>query len=285
METSLSVNIFQYIDDAIIESLEFLDQHGEFLDVGRWQGVPTAGRPDLVTKEIINLQFTAQMPESMEEAQELIMPNLPWAEDHFQERVAGEPTNPGEQYRNWPWWNDATAPFASARNDPDHPEFSPANFKFDHTYQERFWPKRANTDNVPTHQLKREVYRQGIRYSYGDLNDLIGHLSENPLSRQATFPIFFPEDTGAVHGGRVPCTLHYHFMLRRNRLHMWYPIRSCDAIRHFRDDLYMAVRLTHYVLDRLYEVSDLWRPVEPGFLNFNAYSFHMHKGDMHHEPR
>lgn len=259
METSLSVNIFQYIDDAIIESLEFLDQHGEWVDTGRWQGYATEGRPDLVTKEIINLQWTAQMPESKEEAAELIMPNMPWAEDHFQERVAGVPSNPGEQYTNWPWWNEQAAAFASK----DERVFS-------HTYQERFWPKFEMDGAV----------RFGVRYAYGDLFDVIGHLAENPLSRQATFPIFFPEDTGVKHGGRVPCTLHYHFLMRKNLLHLWYPIRSCDAIRHFRDDVYMAVRLAHWVLDELYKVSDTWRPVEVGLLNFTAYSFHMHKGDM-----
>lgn len=266
METTLSVNIFDYIDDAILESLEHLDEHGEWIDVGRWQGYPTGGKPDLETKEVINLQWTAKMPEGKEEAQELIMPNIPWAEDHFQERVAGEPTNPGLEYKNWPWWNEQAAAFA----DDDHEIFS-------HTYQERFWPKTAN---LPEHDPQPQ--HAGIRYRYGDLNDVIGHLSENPLSRQATFPIFFPEDTGAVHGGRIPCTLHYHFLMRKNKLHLWYPIRSCDAIRHFRDDVYMAVRLVHYVLDRLYDVSDVWRPVEPGYLNFNAYSFHMHRGDMQH---
>jgi len=260
METSISVNVFEWIDDAIIESLEYLEQKGEEIDVGRWQGVETRGRPDLVTKEIVNLQWSAQMPDTMEEAAELIMPNLPWAEDHFQERISGDPSNPGKEYKNWPWWREQTRD-------------TMIDGKFTHTYQERFWPTR-----LPGAQPF------GIRFSYGDLNDVIGHLSENPLSRQATFPIFFPEDTGAVHGGRIPCTLHYHFMMRHGKLHLWYPIRSCDAIRHFRDDIYMAVRLAQYVLNRLYNPASIWAEVELGFLNFNAYSFHAHKGDLHRYP-
>ena len=262
METSISVNVYQWIDDAITASLEHLDAHGEDIDVGRWQGWPTEGKPDLVTKEIINLQWTAEMPESQEEAAELIMPNLPWAEDHFQERVAGEPTNPGKEYKNWPWWNDQTAE-------------TMVDGKFSHTYQERFWPKYAGNPHPG------EGIHLGIRYHYGDLKDVVGHLSENPLSRQATFPIFFPEDTGAVHGGRIPCTLHYHFLMRRKRLHLWYPIRSCDAIRHFRDDVYMAVRLAQWVNDKCYDWNpEVWQGVEVGYLNFTAYSFHAHKGDM-----
>lgn len=278
METSLSVNIFQWIDDAIIESLEELDQNGQDVDAGTWQGVPTEGKPDLVTKEIVNLQWTAKMPESKEEAAELIVPNLPWAEDHFQERISGVPSNPGEQYRNWPWWHDQTALTAASHIDPEHKEFAPANFKFDHTYQERFWPKMANGGCHCTEP--QHTKHHGIRYPYGDLGDVISLLAEHPLTRQATFPIFFPEDTGAVHGGRIPCSLHYHFLNRGDRLHLWYPIRSCDAIRHFRDDVYMAVRLAHYVLDQLYERSEEWQKVEVGYLNFVCYSFHQHKGDM-----
>ena len=259
MATTLQpVNVFQYIDDAILESLQFLMENGEDIDVGHWQGVATEGKPDLVTKEVINLQWSAKMPESMQEAQELINPNLPWAEDHFQERVAGEPTNPGVQYMNWPWWRGQT-------------EDTMPGGVFTHTYQERFWPKFTDEGAV----------RFGVRYSYGDLDNVVNLLSDHPLTRQATFPIFFPEDTGAVHGGRIPCTLHYHFLRREDRLHLWYPIRSCDAIRHFRDDVYMAVRLAHWILDRLYNHGSDWRGIEVGYLNFNAYSFHAHKGDLH----
>jgi hypothetical protein len=246
------VNVFEWIDDAILDSLNHLFDDGEEVDPGHWQGVSTEGHPDLVTREIINLHWSAMMPSTMEEAQALIMPNLPWAEDHFHERVSGVPTNPGKEYKNWPWWNEQD-------------EHTMVAGQFTHTYQERFWPP-----TIP-----------GIRYHYGNLTDLIGLLTENPHTRQATFPIFFPEDTGATHGGRIPCTLHYHFLLRGNRLHMWYPIRSCDAVRHFRDDVYMAVRLCHYVLDRLYDPSTLWAEVEPGYLHFTAYSFHVNKGDIH----
>jgi hypothetical protein len=37
----------------------------------------------------------------------------------------------------------------------------------------------------------------------------------------------------------------------------------------------MAVRLAQWVLVQLD-----WEEVELGFLNFNAYSFHAHKGDL-----
>jgi hypothetical protein len=250
---AFALNRYQWIDDAILDSLNYLFDEGGEVDPGHWQGVSTEGHPDLVTQEVMNLQWSAKMPESREEAAALIMPNIPWAENHFQERVGGEPSNPGQWYKTWPWWNDQD-------------EYTMLDGKFTHTYQERFWP--------PTNVW-------GIRYHYGNLNDVVSLLAENPHTRQATFPIFFPEDTGSKHGGRVPCTLHYHFLMRDNLLHLWYAIRSCDAVRHFRDDIYMAVRLAQWVNDKLYYLGDGWQGVEVGDLHFTAYSFHVHKGDIH----
>jgi thymidylate synthase len=141
-------------------------------------------------------------------------------------------------------------------------------FKFTHTYQERFWPK--------------DLLNVGIRWGPGDLDDVVGLLSSSPLTRQAYLPIFFPEDTGAVHGGRIPCTLGYYFLVRDRLLHLWYEIRSCDAVRHFRDDLYLAARLQLWVLERLQEIApEYWRSVQPGTFHFHAYSFHVHHGDLH----
>jgi thymidylate synthase len=141
---------------------------------------------------------------------------------------------------------------------------------------ERFWPKYANQE------LKRVVPRphQGIRYSYGDLNDIISHLAKHPLSRQAYLPIWFPEDTGVHHGERVPCTLGYHFIQRDGYLHTIYYIRSCDVVRHFQDDIYLAVRLTIWLLEKLREVDPEWKKVLPGFFTMHITSLHAFKNDM-----
>lgn len=156
---------------------------------------------------------------------------------------------------------------------------------FTHTYQERFWPKFAGENE----RGRGGNGMRGLRYAYGDLDDVVNLLLREPYTNQAYLPIFFPEDTGAVHGGRVPCTLGYHFMLRQNRLHMWYEIRSCDYVRHLRDDLYLACRLLLWVLLELTareaqenDDSHLWRDVEPGMLHFLAHSLHYHKGDARH---
>jgi thymidylate synthase len=264
---------FDSVGNAILLSLDELRLYGDEVDTGHWQGVSTEGKPDLVTMEMMNLRWTAMMPWDFHDAQLQCDPNLPWAEDHFQERVSRVPSNPGEQYKNWPWWVGQVSAFDR------HPAMGDegAKPKFSHTYQERFWPKYAGSP------YPSEGAHLGTRYKYGDLDDVVNLLRKHPFTRQATFPIFFPEDTGAVHGGRVPCTLHYHFLRRGDSLHLWYPMRSCDAVRHFRDDVYMAVRLCQWVLNELIWVSreDSWAGVKPGFLHFTAYSFHVHKGDLH----
>ena len=236
-----------------------LKSWGHEADPGHWQGVPTEGHPEMMTKEILNGWMAAPIPGSVNVLAEQTKANLPWAEEEFQERVSGEARNPHRSMYHWPWW----------RGQIDE--------KMSHTYSERFWP------SVIEGKEGTNYFREGIRYRYGDLQDVVDLLHDHPYTRQATFPIFFPEDTGAIHGGRVPCTLHYHFLLRNDRLHLWYPIRSCDVVRHFRDDIYMACRLNQWMIDQLFTVSeeDLWANVTPGMLYFTAYSFHVHRADEH----
>jgi hypothetical protein len=264
------------------------------VDTGHWQGVPTEGRPDLATKELTNVAFTCPMRANwrvnlnleglLQALRKVIQPNLPWADDHFAERVSRSPTNPGKAYKSWPWWrgqNDKTM----------------VDGKFTHTYQERYWPKWAGYEEG-THKSGvrgapgyKDGILGGIRYQYGDLDDVVNQLLQWPYGRQAYLPIFFPEDTGNVGGGRIPCTLGYHFLLRDTRLHMWYFIRSCDFIRHFRDDLYLSARLLLWVLEELrrkfaskitLHENNIWADVTPGDFTFVCPSLHYHRGDEHH---
>ena len=265
---------------AIREAHRQLRVYGTDVDPGRWQGVPTEGKPDLMTRELLNWGMSVNCPDNLTMLREDVAPNLPWADAHFAERVGRVPSNPGDAYERWPWWRgqfDVTA--STMGNDPNADEF-----RFTHTYQERFWPKRAGDSPYPQEKL-RTMY--GIRYEYGDLDDLVELLMRDPYTRQAYLPIFFPEDTGAVHEGRIPCTLGYQFLLRDGKLQMWYFIRSCDYIRHFRDDIYLAARLQLWVLDELRERElrgsepQVWFDVDPGWFNMLICSLHYHRGDEH----
>lgn len=229
------------------------------VDVGEWHAQDIAGKPELVSTELRFINFKLWVPEMMETLQDLYQPNLPWAEDHFQERVGGEPLNPSPSEA---WW-----PFAVQGN-AQHKEGE----VFSHTYPERIWPKRANG------QYHNSAWpgQHGIRYFYGDLDDLVELLKRSPLTRQAYLPIWFPEDTGATEGQRVPCSLGYHFMQRQGKLHCQYTMRSCDFVRHFADDMYMAARLLQFVVGKLREAE---HDVSVGNLHVNISSLHFFEGD------
>jgi thymidylate synthase len=113
----------------------------------------------------------------------------------------------------------------------------------------------------------------GIRYNYGDLNDVVALLKRSPMTRQAYLPVWFPEDTGANYEQRVPCTLGYHFLLRNGVLGITYFIRSCDFVRHFSDDVYMAGRLCQWVADQVADGN-------VGYLSMHIGSFHIFDGDV-----
>lgn len=234
--------------------------------------------------EVLYWGFQAPInTEHLDIHREQIQPNLPWADDHFLERVGGEPLNPGEQWKHWPW----------SRSADGHRD---SNGQFNHTYMERFWPKFAGlTADGGLPQEPGMSYtitshlgpRHGIRAPLGDLNDLIELMLRDPLTRQAYLPIYFPEDTGL--DGRKPCTLGYLFLMRNNRLDVTYYIRSCDYVRHFRDDVYLTVRLLLWVLEQLRERSvdtpsyDAWKTVHPGDMRMDVGSLHMFVNDWHKE--
>lgn len=195
------------------------------VDVGEWQAI-RGDIPQAKTIEVEDITLMMDIPSTLEELQDEVKPNLPWAEEHFGERVSGIPYNPPPSHVRWP--------FAQAGNSQHL-----SDQKFSHTYPERFWPKFAGGDGFQANF--------GIRYVYGDLEDLIQLLKRNPHTRQAYLPVWFPEDTGAINGQRVPCTLGYHFLVRNGGLKIVYYIRSCDFFRHFNDDVYMAARLAQHV--------------------------------------
>jgi hypothetical protein len=244
-----------------------LMHESSLVDTGHWQSVENT--PMSVSKELTNAVLSLPIPSDKDELVMKVVPNMPWAEDHFQERVSRVPYNPPPSYEWWPF-NKRGEQFQRDK-------------KFSHTYPERFWPKMAWGSGG---QAGRKPNR-GIRYPYGDLDDLIDLLVKYPRTRQAWLPVWFPEDTGAVHGERVPCSLGYHFTLRNGKLDCHYVIRSCDFLRHFRDDVYMAARLVQWVLqelrDKQVHVDEEtlldWDEVTPGTLTMTMFSLHVFAGD------
>lgn len=240
----------------------------------RWQGKDVRNDPAAVSYELRNVVFELPLNgiEDLDHWRQDCTPNLPWADDHFAERVGGEPLNPGVQWAHWPWAKSADR-FRGGEQ-----------IQFNHTYMERFWPKHARqTPGGRTHLdclAGKRLAHRGIGWKYGDLQDLVELLAQEPGTRQAWIPLFFPEDTGIGDGGRKPCTLGYQFLVRFGQLHLWYPLRSCDLIRHFNDDCYLAVRLLLWVLDRCRERNpEAWRSIVPGTYAMHLTSLHLFQND------
>jgi hypothetical protein len=240
--------IYPDVNIAIAATKAQLYNLGMSVQQDTWQSIES---PDS-TWELINHSFCLQPPQTQLQLAQECRPNLPWAESQFQERIAGNPVNPGDTFKDWPHYKNTTYEDDTHRVDS----------KFSHTYMERFWPRSAGRTPGGSHE------NLGIRYSLGDLEDMLNLMKKHPLTRQAYLPIWFPEDTGTVSGQRVPCSLGYSFIVRSNLLHLTYFIRSCDYLRHFKDDVYMAIRLQQYVRDRIQEFV-------PGGLKLGLFTMHI----------
>jgi thymidylate synthase len=241
---------------------------------GKWQSVDVSTKPEMATHELLNYTLRAQVTsEDLDVIRKEIEPNLPWADDHFLERVGGVPLNPGEQWKHWPWGHSADK-FRTVEEVPQ--QGGGLDRGFHHTYMERMWPKYANGRYANGTDLDDRM--TGIRYNYGDAMDVVEHLAKEPLSRQAYLPIWFPEDTGKL-DVRVPCTLGYHFIQRSGYLHCTYYIRSCDIYRHFRDDIYLTVRLQLWMLDELRKRDSNWNTARPGSFTMHIVSLHCFRND------
>lgn len=254
---------------------------------GEWQAMNTAKSKLHATHEIEDVTIVIDpLPSDLDQVVPFI--DLPWADDHFLERVSGIPHNPAPSHLSWPY---------AVRGNGDHTD---QGDRFDHTYPERFWPQHAGhphnyvDQNGRVHLIKDSPAlgilcrgTTGIRFSYGDLSDVVAQLVRSPLTRQAFLPVWFPEDTGAKYAQRVPCTLGYHFMARNGRLSCRYYIRSCDIYRHFSNDVYLAAMLTRWIVTEVnHQTSEIGfpptymeQPLRTGRLLMYISSLHALVGD------
>jgi hypothetical protein len=235
------------------------------IQVGEWQTIDVSKSDVHRTHELEDVTLVwDQLPKSPVDTFPAI--DTQWAWEHFGERVSGIPYNPAPSHVRWPY---------AVRGNADHTD---GDTRFDHTYPERFWPK-----NYPSPDGGTETYtRRGIRFAYGDLNDVVDLLVRSPLTRQAYLPIWFPEDTGAVDKQRVPCTLGYHFMQRRGFLSCRYYIRSCDFYRHLSNDVFFAAALMNWVCGQLADRTkdrEMKLRIRPGSLVMHIASLHAFVGD------
>lgn len=263
-------SLFATLQDDLIKQPQFV--------VGEWQ----SQKVEMPMRELRNVSFSMKLPQTADELATETGAHLPWAEDHFGERVGGVPLNPSPSEA---WW-----PFAQKKAGSTNADHKSEGAAFSHTYPERIWPKLANGGAGNETRSEYQTHpHHGIRFSYGDLDDVVRQLSASPNTRQAYLPIWFPEDTGAVGGKRVPCTLGYHFAIREGKLDITYSMRSTDLLRHFQDDIYLAGRLAQWVVAEIlsYTIVSGYNfknpqpdPLVVGELIFHTANLHIFDGDV-----
>lgn len=167
--------------------------------------------------------------------------SLAWCEEDFQERVFMDRVNPGEA---WKYRRETWEPFLH-------------NGRFAYTYSERLWRRVPRSIEIQSPALHR----------------IISELLKNPGTRQAILPIFYGEDDIPNMGGkaRIPCSLHYQFLRRRNQLDMMYVMRSSDYATHFVYDIWMALELQKFVAERI--------STDVGRFTFFSGSLHIYQKD------
>lgn len=228
------------MNKTIKETLKYLVEQGSESGNKEWQSITIDDRNPMIELYDVSLTFY-----NTEDPIKEFNPDLPWAEDHFKERINGQPINPGNEYVNWPYYRGI-----------DNDMLFRHTGQFSHNYMERYWCKGL----------------YGRRFEYGDLNDVIDRIKANPYTRQAFLSVWHPEDQ-SNHGERVPCTIGYWFYMQNGKLDIKYLIRSCDAYRHFRNDCYMTYRLLEHV------ASAAQLPI--GNMKIWIGSFHCFKSDMY----
>jgi thymidylate synthase-like protein len=253
-----TIPTYPTLNAAIKSVQQHLRIYGSHIVTESWQGKKEPPR----FYEALDISFASRIPKTLYELQDQVKPNLPWADNHFMERIGGHGINPGEQYKYWPFY---------PKDQNTDEVLREMGGKFSHTYMERFWPKYCEADTM------EGCNRMGIRFAYGDFSNLINILKKEPHTRQAYLPIWFPEDLVAAElGKRVPCTLGYHFIRRGHNLNITYYIRSCDFFRHFRDDIYMACRLVYAILDQLKaDKNEDWHHISAGNFSMHITSLHI----------
>ena len=141
----------------------------------------------------------------------LIKGDEKWAYDDFAERISGMKYNPGKA------WKERESVWK---------EFLDSKGKFSYTYSERI---------------------------ASQLEKIIKMLESNEHARNAIVSIWDREIDQDRIGGkkRVPCSMYYQFLIRNNKVHLIYNIRSNDVITHWRFDVWMAIKMQKHVAEKL----------------------------------
>lgn len=106
------------------------------------------------------------------------------------------------------------------------------------------------------------------------LDYIVNELKIRPNSRQVVMTMYDRHQDMMNWGGRdrVPCSLTYHFLIRKDRLNLIYSQRSCDFFKFFQADVYFGLILLYYIAETL--------NVKTGNFTHFINSLHVFKKDL-----
>lgn len=214
------MRIFKTLKDALNETFRDLKVRGISVECNSYQDKKLSGE-DRFVKELMGVAFKVDKPSLQkdevikyvfkDESEKIIK----YCKQEIEDRCSGKPLNPGNSYKIRPdMWS----------------KFLQNNKKFSYQYAERLWTKNQ-------------------------FENVIDCLKNDIGTRQAVLSVWNPDkdmDSKKLGGGnRIPCSLNYQFMIRNDRLHCVYSMRSNSAIEHCPIDLYCTTGLMEYVVKRL----------------------------------
>ena len=133
-------------------------------------------------------------------------------------------------------------------------------------------------------RIRKDVWAEFLNenkfsYTYNErirtqLTPVINELKIHPTTRQAIIEIhnniFDLQNMGGQR--RLPCSMFYQFLLRDDRLDVYYIMRSCDFLTHWVYDVWHAITLLMYVSHQV--------GVDHGKFMHYITSLHCYKKDM-----
>jgi thymidylate synthase len=236
----MSLRIYTEPVEAFEEIKRDLKEMGIKVYPKTMQDKKIEGNEEYATMELQNYSY------SILNADSKLVPEVsqPWAEAEFEERIQPRRDFSSDACCKCPIWG--------------REEESPENCLI------AINPGKA-------YQLRPEVWEEFLHngrfaYTYNErlqfkdqLRKIIDHIKVDPDSRQLWLSIWNPSiDVDNIGGSqRVPCSLGYGFQVRNGKLNLHYVMRSADFATHFKNDVYLAMRMMEYVSQQTgYPVGD-----------------------------
>lgn len=211
------MRVFKNCFDMIREIDRDLKVCGITVPVNHYQNKKLKGK-NRITKELVGVSFTISKPlEGRKEMLEFMFKKdadriEKYCHQEHKDRTCGSALNPGNSWK--------------IRQDLWQKFMVDGEKKFDYTYSERM---------------------------HWQLNTVLGALGDDIHSRQAIIQIFQADIDSKKFGGdtRIPCSVDYQIMIRNNRVHIIYHIRSNDYFAHFPIDIWLAAELMQWFQQKL----------------------------------